>query len=269
MITKDSSNSSKVEYRIPPFIWVVIVVLVFVLGMMFQKQQILDGKGGFLGINLGGNKITPTIAVAGQPTQGSFRAFNFEKDKGTISPLGDKNAKVKMVLFSDFECPYCGALDGHNSQVMDSLKTNIAGWEAAMPNIISEYVDSGKAVIYFRDFPAHQDSQVEHNAARCADEQGKFWEMHDALFTLQDEGGVGTDATAKMKELATNLGLDETKFDSCLSSKKFQKEIDADQAASRELGVQGTPHMFINDKFVSGADGFAAFKKIIDAELSK
>jgi protein-disulfide isomerase len=259
VFTKNSQSVEKVEYRIPPFIWLVIIVLVFLLGMMFQKQQIAGGK----------NNPTPTV-VAGQPTTAaSFRKFDVKNDLGTISPLGKKDAKVKLVLFSDFECPYCAALDGHNSQVMDSLKTNIAGWEPAMPNIISEYVDSGKAVIYFRDFPAHQDSGTMHNAARCADEQDKFWEMHDALFTLQDNGGVGTDAASKMKELAVSVGLDETKFNDCLTSKKYQKQIDADQAASRELGVQGTPHMFINDKFISGADGFAAFKKIIDAELAK
>jgi protein-disulfide isomerase len=257
VLTKNSESSNKVEYKVPPFIWLVIIVLVFVLGMMIQKNQLTGGKAA-----------TPTVANV-QPTQPNFRKFDIKKDLGTISPLGKKDAPVKMVLFSDFECPFCGAFDGHNSQVMDSLKTNIAGWEAAMPNIIKEYVDSGKVVMYFRDFPAHQDSGVEHNAARCADEQGKFWEMHDALFGLQDEGGVGTDATAKMKELAASLGLDEAKFDSCLSAKKFQKEIDADLAASRELGVQGTPHMFINDKYISGADGFAAFKKIIDAELAK
>lgn len=263
MLKKDSSQ---VEYKIPPALWVVIALLVFLLGMMFQKQQILEGKSGIFGINLGqktaptGTAVAPTIA---------YKKFDVKKDLGTIKPLGDKNAKVKLVLFSDFECPYCGALDGHNPSVMDSLKTNISGWEPAMPNIIKDYVDSGKAVLYFRDFPAHQDSPVEHNAARCANEQGKFWEMHDALFTLQDNGGVGTDVTSKMKELASNLGLDEEKFNSCLSAKKYQKEIDADLASSKELGIQGTPHMFINDKYVSGADGYAAFKKIIDEELAK
>lgn len=266
MLKKDSSET-KVEYRIPTIFWIILVVLVFLLGMMLQKQQILGGKSGILGINIGNNP-TPTAGIAGQPTV-NFRKFDVKNDLGTIKPLGQKDAKVKLILFSDFECPYCAALDGHNSQVMDSLKTNIPGWEAAVPKIISDYVDAGKAVLYFRDFPVHQDSQIEHNAARCANEQDKFWEMHDKLFSLQDEGGVGTDPAGKMKEIAASIGLDETKFASCLSSKKYQKEIDTDLAAAQELGVRGTPQMFINSQYVSGADGYAAFKKIIEEELKK
>lgn len=259
MLKKDSTG--EVQYRVPPVLWIVLGALLTLVVVMVQKN--MNGGKGILGVS-----ATPTVAVA-QPTQTSFRQIDLKKDLGTLAPLGNKNAKVKLVLFSDFECPFCGALVGKNPQVMDSLKTNIPGWEPAFPKIKADYIDTGKAVLYFRDFPAHQDSNVEHNAARCANDQGKFWEMHDALFALQDEGGVGSDAKAKMTELAANIGLDEQKFADCFSASKFQKDIDADMAASRTLGVQGTPHMFINSQYVSGADTYSSFKKIIDAELAK
>jgi protein-disulfide isomerase len=248
-----SVDSSKPKTKISISIWLLIVVLIFVLGILFQKSKQKN-------VNTSSNSV---------PTKSPFRKFDLKKDLGTITPLGKKNAKVKLVLFTDFECPFCGAFVGDNQQVMDNLKNAISGWEPALPKIISEYVETGRAVLYFRDFPAHQDSEIEHNAARCAEEQGKFWEMHDVLFRLQNEGGVGSDPVSKMQELATNLGLDEEKFNLCLTSKKYQKQIDADRTASRELGVRGTPHMFINNQYVSGAGSFASFKKIIDAELSK
>lgn len=261
--------ADKPEYRVPGIMWILFAVLVFFLGALYQKNQMLEGKSGILGSTA--QNAAPTTAQQTQQQQQvpTAKPFDYKNQLGSYEPKGDKNAKVKIVVFSDFECPYCGALDGHNSQVIDSLKSQIPNWEPAIPNIIRDYVDTGKAVLYFRDFTAHQDSSIMHNAARCANEQGKFWEMHNALFTLQDEGGVGTDANAKMNELADNLGLDAEKFSACLKAKKFQKQIDADMAAAQEFGVQGTPQTFINDKYVSGADTYASFKKIIDEELKK
>ncbi len=258
----------KTEYRVPGAMWILVAVLVFFLGTLYQKNQMLEGKPGILGIGTQ-NTATPTSGQQAQQPPPTAKAFDYKNQLGSYKPQGDKNAKVKIVVFSDFECPYCGALQGDNKPVMDSLKTNIPGWEPAMPNIVRDYVDTGKAVIYFRDFTAHQNSVTMHNAARCADEQRKFWEFHDQLFALQDEGGVGTDATAKMNELAANLGLDAQKFATCLKDKKYQKEIDTDMTAAQEFGVAGTPQTFINDKYISGADGYAAFKKLIDAELAK
>jgi protein-disulfide isomerase len=260
-------SDQKTEYRIPGVMWIAFAVLVFFLGALYQKNQMLQGGGGILGVS--GPNVSPTAAVQQQAAQPTFKPFDYQKETGTYAPLGNKDAKVKIVVFSDFECPYCAAIEGDNTQVIDSLKTNITGWQPAMPNIVKDYVDAGKAVLYFRDFTAHQDSKVMHNGARCANEQDKFWEFHDALFKLQDEGGVGTDAAAKMNELAANLGLDTEKFSACLQANKYQKQIDADMAAAQEFGVQGTPQTFINDKYISGADGYAAFKKIIEEELKK
>lgn len=261
-------SDQKTEYRVPSIMWIAFAVLVFFLGALYQKNQALQGKSGLLG---GQGAGTPTVAnVTPQVQQPTFKPFDYKKEIGTYAPLGKSDAKVKIVVFSDFECPFCGALDGYNTQVMDSLKSRMAGWEPAIPNIIKDYVDSGKAVLYFRDYPAHQNSGVMHNAARCANEQGKFWEMHDKLFALQDEGGVGTDAAAKMDELAASLGLDTENFSACLTAKKYDARVQADlQAAQQSLGVQGTPQVFINSQSVSGADAYSSFKKIIEEELKK
>lgn len=256
-----------VQYKIPGVVYAIFSLMLFIMGMMYQKIQTQSGKGGFLGLG-GGSGATPTktTEAANQPT---FKPFDYKKDIGTLSPKGDKNAKVTIVIFSDFECPYCAALAGYNTQVMDSLKSRITDWKPAVPGIMQDYVDEGKVKIYFRDFPAHQNSITFHNAGRCANEQGKFWEMHEQLFALQDVGGAGTDPVAKMNELAANLGLDTEKFANCLESKKYQKQIDADLQAAQELGVGGTPHIFINSQSISGADTYDSFKKIIDEELKK
>ena len=260
-------SDQKPEYRVPGAMWIAFAVLVFFLGALYQKNQTLQGKGGILGLTAE-NSASPTVSQQ-QAAQPTFKPFDYKKETGTYAPLGNKDAKVKIVVFSDFECPYCGALDGYNTQVMDSLKSRMPGWEPAIPNIIKDYVDSGKAELFFRDYPAHQDSNTMHNAARCANEQGKFWEIHDKLFALQDEGGVGTDASAKMNELAANLGLDTEKFSACLTAKKYDTKVQGDLQAAQALGVQGTPHVFINSQSVSGADTYASFKKLIDAELAK
>jgi len=112
--------------------------------------------------------------------------------------------------------------------------------------------------------PFHQYAQKAAEAAECASEQGKFWEMHDKLFAKQEKL-----TEADLKGYATNLGLDTTKFNTCLSSGQFTDGVQADMELGQGMGVNGTPSFFINGKFVSGAQPFASFKAIIDAELNQ
>lgn len=158
---------------------------------------------------------------------------------------GPANAPVTIVEFSDFECPFCSRVNPSIDQVM------------------KEY--DGKVRVVFRNYPLpmHAQAPKAGEAALCADDQGKFWEMHDRLFEHQQELSV-----ADLKNHAKALGLDQTKFDECLDSGAKAAQVAQDMAEGQAAGVNGTPAFFINGRLLSGAQPFSEFKKIIDAELA-
>ncbi len=164
---------------------------------------------------------------------------------------GDPNAPVTIVEFSDYQCPFCGR-----------------HFRETLPQIISQYVDTGKVKIVFRDFPLgfHEKAEKAAEAAECAGEFGdaKYWEMHDKLYNNQDALDVDD-----LKSYAVELGLDATQFNDCLDSDKMADEVQADIDEGSSYGVSGTPAFFINGILVSGAQPFSEFEKIIDAELAK
>lgn len=100
---------------------------------------------------------------------------------------GDKNAPVTVIIFSDFLCPYCGAAAGfRENDVQASLKGNAPGWEAPEAGLLKDYVDNGKVKIVFKGLPFHGEPALKlTKAALCAKDQGKYWEMHDAIFANQ------------------------------------------------------------------------------------
>jgi protein-disulfide isomerase len=118
----------------------------------------------------------------------------------------------------------------------------------------------------FRHFPLsfHPHAPKAAEAAACAADQGKFWEMHKQLFANQQKLSIDD-----LKAHAGVVGLDAAKFAECLDGSKNKAKVDTDQKAGAELGVNGTPAFFINGKLLSGALPFAEFQKVIDAELAK
>ena len=160
---------------------------------------------------------------------------------------GDKDAPVTIIEWSDFECPFCARF-----------------YRDTLPLIEEEYIKTGKVKLVFRDFPLsfHQNAQKAAEAAECAGEQGKFWEMHDLLFEQGVEGG-----TAGCKQYEKQLGLNTAKFNECLDSGAMASEVRKDTADGAAAGIQGTPGFLINGKLVSGAQPFSSFKQVIDAEL--
>lgn len=170
--------------------------------------------------------------------------------------LGNKNAPVTLIEFSDFQCPFCRKF------MIDTL-----------PQIKKEYIDTGKARLVYRDFPLsfHPGATPAAEGAECAEEQGKFWEMHDAIFNEQQKQGSGTIqfTVDDVKKWAAKIGLNTSKFNQCLDSGKYKQEVEKDIADGSAAGVSGTPAIFINGRLVVGAQPFAAFKVIIDEELKK
>ncbi|AKU91343.1 thioredoxin domain-containing protein [Vulgatibacter incomptus] len=159
---------------------------------------------------------------------------------------GAKDAPVTIVEFSDFECPFCSRANATLTQVEEAY--------------------AGKVRVVFRDYPLpfHASAQKAAEAGHCADEQGKFWELHDKMFGNQRALGVD-----ELKGYAKELGLDSAKFDACLDGGKMAEKVSANAEAGEEAGVTGTPAFFINGKLLSGALPFDEFKKVIDAELAK
>jgi len=159
---------------------------------------------------------------------------------------GPEKAPVTIIEFSDFQCPFCGRAEPTVKQVMDLYKDKVR--------------------LVFRDFPlpGHPFAQKASEAALCANDQGKYWEMHDKLFSNQQALEV-----TQLKGYAKELGLNTGKFDKCLESGSKAKEIEASTKAGMEAGVSGTPAFFVNGMLLSGALPLENFKSVIDAELAK
>ena len=157
---------------------------------------------------------------------------------------GPENAKVTIVEFSDFQCPFCGKA------------------AATVDEVMKQY--EGKVRLVFRHFPLdfHTEAPKAHEAAMCANEQGKFWEYHDVLFKNQQQ--LQPD---QLKQHAQTLGLDGAKFNECLDSGKYAEAVKKDLEAGKKHGVSGTPAFFVNGRMLSGARPVEDFKRLIGAEL--
>ena len=159
---------------------------------------------------------------------------------------GPATAPVTIVEFQDFQCPFCKRVQPTLSQ------------------ILSRYGDKVKLV--YRDFPIeslHPEALLAHEAARCAGEQGKFWEYHDVLF-----GNAPAASPEQLDAYAKQVGIDVPTFKSCLSSGKYRDAIQKDEHEGVQLGVTGTPSFFINGRSLPGAQSLEEFARIIDEELA-
>jgi protein-disulfide isomerase len=174
--------------------------------------------------------------------------------------IGNPNAPITIIEFSDFQCPFCAKFH---------IQT--------LPKIIDEYIKEGTVKLVFRDFPIqsiHSNALPASLAAECANEQGKFKEMHDKLFDKQNEWNNKNidNVIILFNQYALEIGLEEEKFDSCLRNGKYVEEIQKDLNDGRTYGISGTPGFFIgNDKIgfveLKGAQPFESFKKVIDSQL--
>jgi protein-disulfide isomerase len=159
---------------------------------------------------------------------------------------GDVDATVTIVEFSDFHCPYCRRIQ----PIIDQVR--------------AKYGDRVRLI--YRDMPLdnlHPQATVVAQAARCANEQGKFWEYHDTLFKNEPDG-----APATLDRFAGEVGLDVTAFAACRTSGKYSAPVLASTQEGSRLGISGTPTFFINGRILVGAQPVEAFARIIDEELA-
>lgn len=171
---------------------------------------------------------------------------------------GDERAKVALVEFSDFECPYC-------AQYVTQT----------YPQIDRDYVQAGKLRYVFVDYPIeqlHPNASKAHEAALCAGDQGKYWEMHDRLFANQT--GLAPDALFAHAE---SVGVDAAKFRQCLSAAQHGARVRKSIATAQQIGIRGTPTFLIGlveggqfraKKVLAGAQPYDAFKNAIDSVIA-
>ncbi len=171
--------------------------------------------------------------------------------------MGNRNAPLTLIEFSDYHCPFCRRF-----------------FMQTFPKIKSNYIDTGKVRYVFRDYPLdaiHPNARKAAEAAHCAQEQGKFWEMHDAIFESKDSG------FPDLKRLGSRLSLDVERLEICVRSGRYGKEIEKDYQDGTLAGVTGTPGFFlgltrkgatIQGTLISGAQPLARFAKLFDELLA-
>ena len=174
--------------------------------------------------------------------------------------IGNPDAPITIIEFSDFQCPFCARFH---------IQT--------LPTIMEEYIEKGSVKLVFRDFPIqsiHPNAVPASVAAECANEQGKFKQMHDILFEKQKEWSnlETVYAIELFNQYSEQINLEQEQFSSCLSTAKYVKEIQNDLDDGRTYGVTGTPGFFIGNQQIGfvelkGAQPFESFKNVIDRQL--
>ena len=229
-----SDHSRKEEYK--NYAIVALATALIVVGLMW----FLNGSGD-----------TPT----GAPTAGddfpevpSGPPQRVNLEVGDSPSMGNADAPVTIIEFSDYQCPFCGRF-----------------YSQTLPSIKRDYIDTGKVRFAYKDFPLesiHPEATPAANAARCAGEQGKYWEFHDKTFENQD-----LLSTASYNQWAQEIGLNTAPFAECVKSNKYASAVRDDLRTGSAAGVQGTPAFLINGLLVSGAQPYTVFQQVIDAEL--
>ena len=212
----------------------VSIVLVILLAWLYMNSG-----------NLNANNNQPN-----NPSQGSNPTVSVSVDDDAV--LGDPNAPITIIEFSDYQCPYCGRF-----------------WSQTLPQLKEQYIDTGKAKLVYRDFPLvsiHQYAEKAAEAAEAARELGgdeAYFEMHDKIFANQNALTI-----SDLKQYARQIGLDGNQFDSLLDSGKYADEVQEDFEDGAKAGVQGTPTFFINGQMLVGAQPFSAFQQVIEQEIA-
>lgn len=255
--TAVSKKTDYIELKIPkfsktsplgfPLLVLGLLALSFFAGFQTAKVTYWEQKEKTLvaGTTTAGTNPTPTPAV-------------YDVEEGHLPILGNKDAKVTIVEFSDLQCLFCRRF-----------------WKDTLPQIKKDYIDKGLVKFAYRQYPLpesmHPAARALSEASECANEQDKFWEFQDISFQKQDEKGEGTIAVSDedITSWAQELGLAMDQFNSCFTEKKYADTIDKDMADGTKANVQSTPTFYINGQIVVGAYPYNTFKTIIDEQLNK
>jgi len=170
--------------------------------------------------------------------------------------LGDPNAPVTIDVFEDFQCPACQRFT-----------------EGTEPLVIQNLIATGQARYVFHNYPfldgngvgSNGESDQAANAAMCANEQDKFWEMHSTLYANWNGENQGAFSDRRLQAMAESIGLDTDAFNSCFSANKYETEIQADFDLGEQMGVSGTPTVFVNGQRVGQPRQVPSYQEIAEA----
>lgn len=186
----------------------------------------------------------PPSRVAARPSRPD-PSRRYQVELGSSPVKGPEDAEITIVEFSDFQCPFCRRV----TPTLDQIE--------------KEYGDQVRVAFKHLPLSIHPKAPAAHAAAEAARRQGKFWEMHDRIFANQQEM-----SPEKYVEYAAEMGLDVDQFKRDVTSSEVKSRIDSDSREAAGLGVTGTPAFFVNGRYLSGAQPFASFKRLIDEELA-
>lgn len=205
--------------------------------------------GAIMFTNRGSNP--PVKQLAGALAGDDVQPGDFKSLEVNAPMLGNPAAPVAVVEFADFQCPFCGRF-----------------YKTTAKSIIDNYVKTGKVKFIYHDFAfLGEESSGAAQAARCAGDQGKYWQYHDYLYEHQNGENDGAFANDHLKVFAQTLGLNADVFNKCLDSGKHKQDVENDTALGRKFGVTGTPTTFVNGKAITGAVPFSDFEQKIQAVL--
>lgn len=224
------------------------ILILATIGFFILLGIMLSGNSSESAKEVGGSAKPPTAQVQTPTALPGGRLDIKVTENDHIR--GDINAPVKIIEFSDYQCPFC---QKHHS---------------TMQQITEEY---GEQVAWvYKHFPLdsiHQNARPAAEASECVWEQKGdegFWQFTDKLFENQSSLGL-----TLYNQLAQEIGVDMSQFDECVSSRKYQQKVEADYQTGIKAGVNGTPANFVNGLSISGAAPYSNFKQVIDSELSK
>lgn len=235
--------------NITQILYMALLIAAFFLGYFFAKVRMLERSNG-----LGDDKVkAQNLGGGSAPSQPNQPVGKVDVKPGSYPALGNKDAKVSVIEFADFQCPFC---ERYYTQVEKDL--------------IKNYVNAGKVKYYFRNFAfLGQESTWAAEGASCANEQNKFWEFHDYLYSHQGQENSGAFSKDNLKKFAASLNLNTDQFNQCLDSDKYKAQVDQDTNEGKTAGVNGTPTVYVNGTMIVGAQPYSAFQQAIDAELTK
>lgn len=250
MPARKKTSKEKLSKKLPrkftqqQILYALLLVATFLVGYLFATVQALK------------DAPQKTAAVenqqpSAQPTTDPNKKFDVAV--GHFPILGDEKAKVTIVAFADFRCPFC-----------ERFFTEVE------PQIMKDYVDTGKVKFAFRHYAfLGSASTIASHAVECANEQGRFWDMYKYLYENQPPE---TDTTMynsdTLSQAAGNLGMNAEQFKGCIDTAKYQKNIEEDMADGQKAEVSATPTFFVNGKMILGAQPYENFKTAIEEALA-
>jgi protein-disulfide isomerase len=189
-------------------------------------------------------RVNPSSQVASTP-------LTDVKVPDSAAVLGSRDARVTIIEYADYQCPFCGQ------------------WEKSVyPQLKAAYLDTGKAKFIYQDYAfLGEESILASEAAKCAGDQGKYWEYHDILFANQKGENQGAFVAANLVKFANQIGLNEADFKACTDSRKHKTDVELETQQGIGYGVQATPTIFINGQKFEGVLPWTAYQAAIESAL--